>query len=305
VDHHTAAVRNRSAGAPAPVARARWRRAARSLRAARIIHPFPTLLNGAATAGLAFVAAGGAPDASLLIRLVAAMLCAQSAIGVTNDYFDQELDARTKPWKPIVAGLVSPPTAVAVAVAFVIAALALALTMGLASLALMALGTAAGITYDVWLKRTRFSVVPFMVAIPTLPAWVWVTLDAWHAALWWIVPLGALTGVALHLANTLPDIDDDRAHGVEGFAHRLGPRRSMFVGWMSFALALALSALLAIPLSYDMRWYAPAGAFAALCLAGSIAVYAMRRDQIALQAGFGALGIGSAVVAVGWLGAVG
>ena len=78
------------------------------------------------------------------------------------------------------------------------------------------LGMACGLAYDVRLKRTVFSAVPFMIAIPTLPLWVWVTLGEWHAALWWLLPLGALIGLALHLANTLPDIDDDAAHGVRG-----------------------------------------------------------------------------------------
>ena len=52
--------------------------------------------------------------------------------------------------------------------------------------------------------------------------------------LWWLLPLGSLIGIALHLANTLPDIDGDAAHGVEGLAHRLGRRRSTCIAWASF-----------------------------------------------------------------------
>jgi 4-hydroxybenzoate polyprenyltransferase len=293
-----AATRKHGRGASARVS---LRRLART---ARIIHPFPTALNVAATAGLAFVAAGGGPDPSVLVRMLAAMFCAQSAIGVANDYFDRELDARAKPWKPVAAGLITAPAAAALAVAFVVASLLIAATLGAASLALLALGMSCGLAYDAWLKRSAFSVVPFMVAIPTLPAWVWVTLGEWETALWWMLPLGALVGVALHLANTVPDIASDRAHGVEGFAHRLGAAGSMYAGWLSFGVALALSALLAVPLSYDMRWYAPAAAFATLCLVSSAVLYAIRRDGAALQTGFGLLGIGSAFVAVGWLAAV-
>ena len=46
----------------------RARGARRLVRALRVIHPFPTLLNVAATAALAFVAADGAPDARTLAR---------------------------------------------------------------------------------------------------------------------------------------------------------------------------------------------------------------------------------------------
>ena len=65
----------------------------RLLRAARVIHPFPTLLNVAATAGLAVVAARGVADGSLLARMLLLMLCAQSAIGIVNDLCDRDLHA--------------------------------------------------------------------------------------------------------------------------------------------------------------------------------------------------------------------
>ena len=142
------------------------------------------------------------------------MLCAQSAIGVTNDYCDRDLDAASKPWKPIVAGVVRPRDALILAGLLIVAAAALAATLGLGSFGLAMLGMGCGLAYDVRLKRTIWSALPFMVAIPVLPAWVWLTLGAWEAVLWWLLPLGALIGLALHLANTLPDIDADAAYGI-------------------------------------------------------------------------------------------
>jgi 4-hydroxybenzoate polyprenyltransferase len=277
----------------------------RMFRAARIIHPFPTLLNVTATAALACVAVRGVPAAGVLARMLVLMLCVQSAIGITNDCFDRGLDAVTKPWKPIAAGLVSPAVAAVVAVGLTVVSAAIALTLGLGSFALVMLGLACGLAYDARLKRTLFSAVPYMVAIPTLPLWVWLTLGEWEDALWWLLPLGALIGFALHLANTLPDIDGDRAQGVSGFAHRLGARRSMYAGWASFGAALGLSTLLAPFLAYDLRVYLPAAAVGVACLAASVGLYLLRRDAASLQFGFGALGVGAAVLAAGWLGAVG
>lgn len=274
------------------------------LRALRIIHPFPTLLNVAATAGLAFVAADGAPEASTLVRMMLVMLFAQSAIGVTNDLFDRELDAVTKPWKPIVSGVVPPSTAVALGAALVVATALLAATLGFWSFVLAMMGMICGLAYDARLKRSVFSAVPFMVAIPTLPIWVWVTLGEWDDVLWWLAPLGALIGLALHLANTLPDIDGDTEQGVRGLAHRLGAGGSAATGWSSFGLALLLSFALVPVLDYDLRVYAAAAAFGAVALAASILLYAVRRDAFALQTGFGLVGVASAVVAVGWLAAV-
>ncbi len=276
----------------------------RAALALRIIHPFPTLLNVAATAGLAFVAADGSPEASKLVRMMLVMFFAQSAIGVTNDLFDRDLDARAKPWKPLVSGALRPSTAIGLSLGLIGAAAVVAVTLGAASFALAMLGMACGLAYDVWFKRSLFSAIPFMIAIPTLPIWVWVTLGQWQDALWWLLPLGALIGLALHLANTLPDLDDDARHGVRGMAHRMGAVASATVGWSSFAIALLISLALVPLLEYDLRVYAPAAAFGFACLAGSIALFALRRDSFALQVGFGAIGIGAAVVAVGWLAAV-
>lgn len=286
-----------------PLAPARRTRAAWP-RAFRLIHPFPTLLNVAATAALALIASGGPPSASVLLRMMLAMFTVQSAIGATNDLFDRELDAATKPWKPLVSGAVRPSTAIALVLALIVASAAIGATLGATSFVLLMLGLACGLAYDVRLKRTALSALPFIVAIPTLPAWVFVTVGEWERDLWWIVPIGALAGLSLHLANTLPDLRADARLGVRGLAHRLGARRSAAVAWSSFALALALTALLAPSLDYDLAIYVPAAFIGLACLGASVGLFALRRDDAALQFGFGAIAVGTVVVAAGWLAAM-
>jgi hypothetical protein len=78
----------------------------------------------------------------------------------------------------------------------------------------------------------------------------------------------------------------------------------MMAGWGSFGAALALSAAIAPLVHYDASIYLPAALFGAGCLLVNVAVYLRRRDALALQAGFGLLGVGSAVLAVAWLSAV-
>jgi 4-hydroxybenzoate polyprenyltransferase len=275
----------------------------RAVRAARVVHPFPTLLNVAATAALSFAAADGAPAMGVLARMLAVMLSAQCAIGVANDVFDRELDARTKTWKPLVSGLLTPRQATALAAAFAVAAMAIAVTLGAASFGLAALGMGCGLAYDAWLKRTALSALPYAVAIPTLPLWVYVSLGRAEPVLWWLLPLGALIGVTLHLANTLPDIESDAAHGVRGLAHRLGVVRSMQVSWASLATALLLAAALAPFLDADMRWYAGSVSTGAGFLAGAVRAYVVR-GETALRLNFAAISIGAAVTAAGWLAAV-
>ncbi len=77
-----------------------------------------------------------------------------------------------------------------------------------------------------------WSWVPYITAVPLLPIWVWTALRGWDARLLWLYPLGALMTVALHLADTLPDIAADTRYGVRGLAHRLGEKRARVApGW--------------------------------------------------------------------------
>ncbi len=275
----------------------------RVLLAARIIHPFPTLLNVAATAGLAAIAAGGLPAASELARLMAAMFCVQAAIGASNDYCDRELDAQTKPYKPIVRGLVAPRTALLLSAVFILAAGALVATMGPWAVAVGALGLAAGLAYNVRLKRTVFSPLPFMIALPALPIWVWVSLDRFTDELWWLLPFAPLAALAVHLSNTAPDIEADSRAGVRGLAHVLGVRRSLFVAWGSFASALLLAAALGLHLDYDWQTFLPGAVTAAALLAVAAFAYLWWRAPWTLQLGFGLISIATAVLAGAWLAA--
>jgi 4-hydroxybenzoate polyprenyltransferase len=231
------------------------------------------------------------------------MLFAQSAIGATNDVFDRELDAETKPSKPLPSGVISLGSGVALALVCVTAALALAATLGSAPFALGLCGLACGLAYDAGLKRNPLSAVPFMIAIPTLPLWVWVSLERWDSVLWWIAPLGALIGLSLHVANTLPDIESDAAHGIRGLAHVLGRRRSMALAWSSFGVALALAIVIAPAVAYDLRIFVPTIVWGALCLAVSILFGAIGERFARPQLAFGIMAVGAAASAVGWLAA--
>ena len=279
-------------------------RLGRAVRAARVIHPFPTALNVAATIVLAIIANDGPPPASVLIRLAAAMFCAQAAIGAANDYCDRDLDAQTKPYKPIVRGLIDPSTALALAALFALASGALAATFGPLALAAGAAGLAAGLAYDVRLKRSILSPLPFMVALPALPFWVWVSLDRFTAELWWLLPFAPLAGLAVHLSNTLPDLESDARAGVRGLAHTIGLVPSLALAWGSFAVAIALAVALGAYLDYEWVVFLAGASLAAALLTAAMAAYAVRPGPAGLQLGFGLIGIATAALAAGWLAAV-
>lgn len=276
----------------------------RLLRAARIIHPFPVALNVAATAALAGIAAEGVPSAFDLARLTVAMFCVQAAIGASNDYCDRELDARTKPFKPIVRGLVRPRTALILAAVFILAAGAITTTMGALSVVVGAIGLMAGLAYNVWLKRNILSPLPFMTALPALPFWIWVSLDRFTNDLWWLLLFGPFIGLAVHLSNTAPDLEADRAAGLRGLAHMLGLQRTLALAWGSFAAAICLAVALGFRLEYNWPLFLLGAMPATALLAIAMATYAWRRSQDALQLGFGLIGIATALFAGAWLVAI-
>ena len=187
-------------------------------------HPLPTVAVTAISAGLAALAGLGLVRGLLLVT---AILAGQLSIGWSNDSIDAARDrASERRDKPVARGTVTTRTvgiaAVLALVVCVIASLALGWAAGLASIVVAASGWA----YNLGLKATAFSWLPYAVAFGMLPAVATLALPApsWPAP--WAMISGALFGVSAHLANVLPDLSDDAVTGVRGFPHRLGARGS-------------------------------------------------------------------------------
>jgi 4-hydroxybenzoate polyprenyltransferase len=184
----------------------------------------PPALAVTVLAGLLSVAAGH--DATTDLLVVAAVLSGQLSIGWSNDLIDLGRDrAVGRTDKPLVTGALPVAwvrTACAVAVvATVPFSLACGVGAGLAHLVCVA----AGWAYNLGLKRTWWSWLPYAVAFGALPAFVSLAGPDGETPPWWWPVAGALLGVGAHLLNVLPDLADDAATDVRGFPHRLGPRR--------------------------------------------------------------------------------
>ncbi|MGE0598456.1 MAG: UbiA family prenyltransferase [Dehalococcoidia bacterium] len=263
----------------------------------RLFHPFPSLVVTAVTVAMTFFA-DSTPALSIVVPLGVGMLCYQFAIGVANDLVDATDDAAAKPWKAIPRGLVSRRTALILVAALsgggLLATSALPLPAWLIGMA----GLACGLAYDVQLKRTPLSWLPFAVAFPLIPTWVFVAFDSWDSLLWFAFPLGAILGLALHLANQAPDIP--RESHVRGLAHALGTERAA-------NLALGLVGLAGI-IAFVVLLFAKAGTQAIL-VAGAVmlaGVMARRAVRIFGPDGlFGLLASTSAVLAILFVSAIG
>ncbi|MBX6342788.1 MAG: UbiA family prenyltransferase, partial [Thermomicrobiaceae bacterium] len=189
-----------------------------------------------ATALFGLLATGGHPDPRRYALVLLTMLAGQLAIGALNELRDRDLDAQTKPHKPIPAGLVSPRAALGITVAALALMLATGALLGPLPLLVAAIGTGAGLAYDLGLKRTRWSWLPYLVALPLLPTWVWLALARPEPRLLLLYPIGAPMVLAVHLAQSLPDAESDRAGGAGTLVARLGRRRA-------WRLSLACAAL--------------------------------------------------------------
>ncbi len=191
-------------------------------------HPAPTVAVTTLTA-LVAVAADVPPGRGLLVTV--AVLVGQLSIGWSNDWLDAARDAAVaRADKPVATGrlpvrVVAVSACLALAVA-VLASSVLGLRATLAHVVLLGGGWA----YNLGVKSTNWSWLPYAVAFGALPGVVTSSRPdhPWPAA--WAVATGALLGVGAHFANVLPDLDDDARTGVRGLPHRLGRRVTGVLG---------------------------------------------------------------------------
>jgi geranylgeranylglycerol-phosphate geranylgeranyltransferase len=120
-------------------------------------HAVPIVVVMTATAAFALVAADGWPGTGTMICLLGAMLGGQVVIGVVNELVDADLDAVSKPDKPIPRGLVTRRGAMTMLGVGVLLLIGFGLSFGLRSFAVCAAGTGAGVAYSLWFKRTIWS----------------------------------------------------------------------------------------------------------------------------------------------------
>ncbi len=253
--------------------------------------------------GLAFGLVAGREELrpGRLALLAGLLACNQYAAGALNDAVDAPADAAAGRGKPIQAGWISRRATAVLAVAAGLASLGFGLALGPATFALAVVGLACAWTYDLWLKGTVASVLPFAVALPIVPLFGYGAAGRFPAVLWWAWPIGALLAVATHLADALPDVERDRATGVLGLATRLGVGRAAAVAAASYAAALLLA--LVSGLDAGDRPVILAGVALAAAL-GLAALPAGGSGPEGRRFAYRLLLAGMVVLAVGWAAAV-
>lgn len=201
-------------------------------------HPAPAAVVTALATAMAAALGAGAGRVALVALAVGA---GQLSIGWSNDWIDAGRDrAVGRADKPVVAGFVTEGTlrrgAVLALTACAAASLATGVVAGLVHLA--AVGGAWA--YNVRLKATAWSWTPYAFSFGLLLAFVVLAAPGGRQPVGWAVGAAALLGVGAHVANTLPDLDDDAATGVRGLPHRLGRRVSGVLAPVLLLVAVAI-----------------------------------------------------------------
>lgn len=208
----------------------------------QLTHPWAVTIVMIATALFGLLAAGGDPDPGRFFFLFTGMLGGQFAIGATNEWCDRHADAIDKPHRPIPAGLVSPSGALLFAALSLVVMAAAGLALGTWGFLLLVVMIGAGLVYNIWLKRTPWSWLPYLVALPLVPTWAWIVLNEFEPRLLWLYPMGALFVLAIHISQTLPDIGADQSRGEHGIGVVLGRRWAEAAVWLAaFGSTLAVA----------------------------------------------------------------
>jgi len=183
--------------------------------------------------------AAGVGPRSLLLG--AAILCGQASIGWANDYVDADRDQQVRRHdKPVAAGEVTAATVGRAAAVALTLTVPLSLAIGWVSGAAHLVAVGSGWMYDVRLKQTVLSWVPYALSFGLLPVIIAGALPGAPRPQPWIVAVAACLGVAAHFANTVGDAARDEQTGVRGLPQRLGPRLSVAVAAVTVLVAAVL-----------------------------------------------------------------
>jgi 4-hydroxybenzoate polyprenyltransferase len=248
-------------------------------------HPLPTV---AVTALLTGLGRAGGADARRTALLAGAVLTGQLSIGWANDALDAGRDAaRSRRDKPVATGALERRAAAVAAGAAAAACVPLSLALGRPAGAAHLAAVAGGWAYDLGLKGTRASAVPYAVSFALFPLAAHRAAPGATRTPAWLPVTGALLGCGAHLLNALPDLADDAATGVHSLPVSLGAAGCRRTGAALLAAAAVVPPLSDGSLRHGRRVSDLLGTAGAVALAGLSSRAGARRPFALALAGAG------------------
>jgi 4-hydroxybenzoate polyprenyltransferase len=220
---------------------------ARAIGLLKSTHPIPSFAVATFTLLLAI---GYEMPLERLIPVGLGILFQQFSVGLSNDWLDYERDKLVgRKDKPIIRFEVSAKLVRNASLISAVNALVAATSLGWEVLLTMVAMLVVGWSYNIGLKSTALSALPYAVGFGIVPIFVTVSLETAQLPLWWFMLAAGLLGVAAHFANALPDLIDDRETGVRALPHILGQK----VSALAISGAAALASLLVVTQSASLN----------------------------------------------------
>jgi 4-hydroxybenzoate polyprenyltransferase len=266
-------------------------------------HPVPVLFHMVAITIFTLLAAWPHPVWSRVVFVLGAHAAMQLAISAMNDYCDRQLDATSKPGKPIPRGLITSRESLGISWLMIVLMVLLLLPLPPLAWGLSLFYLALAMAYNLGLKSTPFSGIVFALAIPLIPLYAFAGIGRNISLLAWLVPVGFFLGVALNLANSLPDLEEDAANGARTLAVTLGVKRAfllsntlLMVSALSILLLHLTSTLVVQPL-----WLVGTLMLAALLFAAMLLLTGATKSRATRKTYFYLVTLACIVLAGGWL----
>jgi len=194
---------------------------------ARAAHPRQALLTTAGVGAVAAMAGRSTREVGLVLLTV---LVGQVLAGWHNDFVDAARDrSHGREDKPLATGVVDRGTLAFAMACGVLLVVPLSIANGrVAGLTHLVILAVIGLTNAGLLRRTRYSLVPWMVTFGLLPAYL--SYGGWGGDAFGDPPsllvslLAALLGAGVHVLRSLPRLVDDNKDGARTFPLRIALR---------------------------------------------------------------------------------
>jgi 4-hydroxybenzoate polyprenyltransferase len=171
------------------------------------------------------------------IQIALAIFAGQLVVGWSNDVIDFPLDtAANRVKKPLVSGAISVGLLQKLIPIALLSAAAISFIgpLGLSGTLVHLLGLLSATLYNLKLKSTIFSPLPYIISFGALPWAIFLAADS-TPPLWLYLAL-ALYTTSFHFLNVVKDLQWDVEQGVLGLPQRIGKTGSVIT---AFILALA------------------------------------------------------------------
>ncbi|NHK32233.1 MAG: hypothetical protein FK730_12825 [Asgard group archaeon] len=200
------------------------------LGAIRIMHILPVFSVTAIIGVLTYFSLGEFNPKGAFVLMVLTIFFQEAFTGGQNDYLDQDMDKLYGKNKAIPIGLINRDAAFWVIVAnyFIFTGLSIGLghyvNIGYWVVLYIQAANFVCMIYNIVVKDTPFSLIPFLIAFPAAPILVWLCFGGFNLIQLWYIPMILCISISGHIANELPDFEKDKENNNRNFVVFIGKK---------------------------------------------------------------------------------